>query len=404
MNKFGNLIISYILEIFLALCMFANLYPDLPIWMYVALLILFFLIALRLCNSSTGLRGVYALLFMGVIVLSTIINMTITYRLLMILIILTSTQLISSKRFYRFKIKFLRVSLIGFAITPILNYYAHLNNINYQLLTEKWQGQEFTLDFAGFTIHPMWLSAACGIATIFFVFVLIELWNKKNFIGILLVLFFIYTSIMVSVWGGSRSALAISTAASMLLIYLGFKKVSKMFGVVVVLAVFLSIALPYFVEGSEKMVAKMEYQEKVGHTSREESWNARIEEFRTSPLYGIGFSSVHLKDGSIHVGTFETGSGWLTILSQTGLLGIIFAILLWTRGFISIRYLRENREMALYFAILVYLTIHTMFEAYIFQAGYYLCFYFWLVLSVLGDYHNYNKVSINNTTIHNTSS
>ena len=385
MNKLINLIVSYKFEILLTVCMFANLYPDLPLWMFVALLIIFLFIAIKRSSSSGGDRTKYALLFMGAIVLSTFINMTITYRLLMILVILAGTLLFSSNSFYHFKIRFLRVSLVGFAITPLINYYAHLYNINYQLLTDKWKGQSFTLDFAGFTNHPMWLSAACGIATVVFVFVFIYLWNKNKYWAVM-TLPFLYASIMVSVWGGSRSALAISAFSSLLIIYIGNKKTSRMFGVLAVIVLLLAIAMPYFIEGGEKIVTKMEYQEKVGHTSRAESWNARLEEFWSSPIYGIGLSAIHDKDGNVSVGTHETGSGWLTILSQTGLLGIVFALLLWKRGLVPLRYLRENKEMSLYFAILVYLSIHTMFEGYIFQAGYYLCFYFWLVLSVLDDY------------------
>ena len=37
----------------------------------------------------------------------------------------------------------------------------------------------FTLDFSGFTNRPMWLSAACTIATIFFVYEMIIIWQKR---------------------------------------------------------------------------------------------------------------------------------------------------------------------------------------------------------------------------------
>lgn len=397
MNKFINLTKSYKFEILLTVGMFSNLYPDLPIWMYVALLIIFFFIAIKDSASIKDDRVKFAVLFMLTITLSTFINMSVTYRLLMILVILASTQLFSSNKFYHFKIRFLRVSLVGFAITPIINYYAHIYNINYQLKLDKWKGHSFTLDFAGFTLHPMWLSAACGIATIVFVFLLIDLWNKKNRWKAIGILPLLYASIMVSVWGGSRSALAISAGAAMFLIYLGNKKVSKMFGVLAVIVVLVAIAMPYFMEGSEKIVQKMEYQEKIGRTSREESWNERLTEFKSSPFWGIGLSAVLDEDGNLSVGTHETGSGWLTILSQTGLLGIVFALLLWKRGFVPIRYLHDNREMSLYFVILIYLSVHTMFEGYIFLPGCYLCFYFWLVLSVLGDYNR----KIANKKLHN---
>ena len=54
--------------------------------------------------------------------------------------------------------------------------------------------------------------------------------------------------------------------------------------------------------------------------------------------------------------------------------------------------LRNNLHMALYTSLLFYLSLHTLFEAYIFQSGWYLCFVYWLTVSILDDYRKYYKI------------
>lgn len=111
----------------------------------------------------------------------------------------------------------------------------------------------------------------------------------------------------------------------------------------------------------------------------------------SSPIWGIGFGVTGVGENAVS-GRAETGSGWLTILSQTGLAGFVLAVLLVRRAILPLRMLRNNLHMALYTSLLFYLSLHTLFEAYIFQSGWYLCFVYWLTVSVLDDYRRYYKI------------
>lgn len=384
---------DYRLEIFMAICLFSNLYPDIPDFLYYVLLILTFFMALRNKANVTGERASLAIGMLAVIVLTSTINFSLSMRVPLFILVFLVSLIFSSYKYYKFKVRLLRCILWGCALTVPLNYYAHVAGINYQLFNSRHIGEEFTLDFAGFTNHPMWLSAACALATIFFVYHMINIWNKKGIGWSLIMVPFIFGSVMVTIWGASRSAIGISIGASLLLIYIANNKITKTFGIITVIVFASILAMPRFIEGSERMQGKQKYQQEIGQNSRTALWNARLEELASSPLWGIGFSATGIGDKK-QVGRAETGSGWLSVLSQSGIIGMILILLIVKRALIPLHYLRENREMALYFVLFVFMSLHTLFEAYIFQGGWYLCLVYWLLVGVLDDYKKYRKIAL----------
>lgn len=94
---------------------------------------------------------------------------------------------------------------------------------------------------------------------------------------------------------------------------------------------------------SDKMKSKIEYQKATGGTSRDALWKARLIEFESSPIWGIGFGVTGIGNNAIS-GRAETGSGWLTILSQTGIIGFILTLLLVSRAILPIKILQKIHE------------------------------------------------------------
>ena len=125
-----------------------------------------------------------------------------------------------------------------------------------------------------------------------------------------------------------------------------------------------------------------------GTTSRTRLWNDRVEEFESSPIWGVGFGVAGIGDDA-KVGRVETGSGWLTVLSQTGIIGFILVLLSVKKAFLPLSVLREDDKLTLFSIVLFYFCIHSLFEAYMFQAGWYLCLIFWMLVSVLDDSKEY---------------
>ena len=378
--------------------MFSNLYSFvLPNYLYYVLWLVFILAIAKLHARSSGLRASLTFGLIGLIMFSTVINFSMMdYRWIMMCIILYITLCRTSYRFFHFKERFLFVSLFGYIFTGLINNYAHAIGFNFMLIYGVHAGEEFTFDFSGFTNNPMWLSAACGLGMIFLSYWMNLLWGQGKRLLALLMLPLMFLTLQTLVWGGSRSALGISIGASLLLVWLSNKNVGKTIIVFFAFVALAYIATPVLMSDSHKMQSKqggMNFVDESGETSRTALWNARVEEFRSSPIWGIGFGVTGIGDEA-KSGRAETGSGWLTVLSQTGIIGLILALLIVKCAMLPLRLLRKNHRMALYSALLVFLCLHTMFEAYLFQSGWYLCFVFWLIVSVLDDYKKFYKMEL----------
>lgn len=391
-----KLLRQYKWELLLSVCMFSNLYSFvLPVYLYYLLWFAFMIAISKLQTRNAGRRTRLTFGLIGLIIFSTVINFSMMdYRWIMMCIILYITLCRTSYRFYRFKECFLFVSLFGYIFTGIINNYAHMIGFNNALIYGRHAGEEFTIDFSGFTNNPMWLSAACGIGIIFLSYWMNRLWGQRKRLLALLMLPLMFLTLQTLVWGGSRSALGISIGASLLLVWLSNKNVGKIIFIFASFGILAYVATPVLMSDSDKMQSKrggMNFVDESGETSRTALWNARIEEFKSSPIWGIGFGVTGIGDEA-RIGRAETGSGWLTVLSQTGIVGLILALLIVKRAILPLRLLRNNSRMALYSALLAFLCLHTMFEAYLFQSGWYLCFVFWLVVSILDDYKKYYKI------------
>ena len=120
-------------------------------------------------------------------------------------------------------------------------------------------------------------------------------------------------------------------------------------------------------------------------------WAERLAEFDSSPLFGIGFGITGIGDNATE-GRAETGSGWLTALAQTGIIGFSLVCLLFYRSKLPKYDLRTDSVAALLEAVMLFLALHSLFEAYMFQAGWYMCFVFWLLVGILDDYKTYGPV------------
>ena len=71
---------------------------------------------------------------------------------------------------------------------------------------------------------------------------------------------------------------------------------------------------------SGRMMAKFEAGKDSKYGSRTERWETQYAKFKDNPIFGNGFA-VNYYNGYRVIGRSETGSGWLSILFQTGLLG-----------------------------------------------------------------------------------
>lgn len=258
-------------------------------------------------------------------------------------------------------------------VVNIFNIYAYFAGVNYY--DGKYIG--FKDYFSGYTPHPMWLAVVAGVANIVNVKRFVEAeekWVKAVMVGVILL------TIFLQITAGSRAGLLATVAGILVYLKTYIQNIPKVIGYVVVAAVVVYLFSPLLMSDAGLLQEKV-YAQDLDDNSRTGLWGARIDEFLSSPLFGIGFARGYV-NGALVEGRLETGSGWLAVLSQTGIfaficiVGVVFSIF----RSIGDKYL-ENKE--LFLGVFVFLCVHSMFEGYLYTSFYMPCLLFWLLAGIL---------------------
>lgn len=322
-------------------------------------------------------------LFFGVCIISSILSEHFSYRVWLLGgILVFMTPILSSKSIQVFRIRYIWTSLYLFPVLSLISLFCYWAGINMMALNSgdvKW-------DFSALFGHSMWLGAANGLSNIVILWWLLNAASRSRK---LLFILWLLASIFVSVVSASRSALAASCVSMFFLLWVvskNLKSVVKKMTIVFLLSV---VLLPFYYQSADRMIAKFQYQMENQKTSRDELVDLRLTEFISSPLWGVGVA-VHIDPdtGDREVGRMESGSGWLSILSQTGLLGfLVMAVMVFKIMQRIRRSVSFHGQFQLLSAIWIYLLLHSCFEGYILTPGYYLCVLFWGILGLLYSYH-----------------
>ncbi|SDS14660.1 O-antigen ligase family protein [Winogradskyella sediminis] len=238
--------------------------------------------------------------------------------------------------------------------------------------------------YVGLFIHSMVLGPMSALA---FLIALYEahLANNKRKYWIYLGLAAV--SFIACVSAGSRSALLGCIAGGLFFYYkMNQGKVSRFMKMIIVIVGLGILSFPLWESYTERLLQKMDYAEEQGDNlaTRSALWEIRVAEFESSPIVGVGFSSVDIrKDKKFDKkeGRIEPGSSWLALLSMTGLLGFIPVFLIVVK---NITFLFKSQEQKMFLALLggmlMFFIIHMLAEGYILSAGSGLFFYFWLLM------------------------
>ena len=119
--------------------------------------------------------------------------------------------------------------------------------------------------------------------------------------------------------------------------------------------------------------------------SRTDKWKARMTEFSSNPIIGIGYASVDSNLDDVGVGgAVEPGSSWLAILSMTGIIGLLLLVAIIRKPFIYLK-AHPSPYNSLLLGLFVYVCVHMISEGYIFAGGSSLCFIAWLIFGCCSD-------------------
>lgn len=383
----------YKYELLLTICLFSNLYPQLPGYFYYVSVAGIAMAMYKMKARKTARTGLVLALIIFML-FSALLAGAFGIKAISMAVILFITLAYSSEKFYRFKFTFMYISLIAYAFTSIINFYAKRAGINFYdgMMTSIWGLSNG--EFSGYTCHPMWLSAACGIGTIFFVYAMIAMYKRGNKKATCLLGAVSLASIWITMQGGSRSASGISVLCSLFLILNAFESATQKKKLLIPIILVGLMTIPTMVTDNAQFARKqggLALVDNSGQSSRSLLWAARITEFESSPIFGVGPGVIKVQPVGFENST-ETGSGWLTALAQTGIIGFVLVCMLVYKARLPKFVLKTDSTVALMEAVMLYLCLHSLFEAYMFQVGWYMCFVFWLLVSILDDYKMYGPI------------
>ena len=186
----------------------------------------------------------------------------------------------------------------------------------------------------------------------------------------------------------SRTALMSAVAGGLMMIYQSNKKNGRFVKVIMGILLVGMLTYPLWEGFTVGLQTKNEANVELGaYGSRTEKWTARMEEFISSPLYGVGFAAQDPNGKDYYdtvTGTVEPGSSWLCILSMTGLIGFLLFVNIIKKPY---QYLKNNPTPynSLLLGLLVFICTHMVSEGYIYAGGSALCFMAWLIFGCCND-------------------
>lgn len=305
-----------------------------------------------------------------------------------VLMIACASPLFSSYSAFVLRTRLLYALCLVLPVVTLLNLYAYQTGVNMfvEIMTLE---KVAAYNFSGYLHHPMWLAAINGMSNVVLLYLFYKQktsnwWIKGVVLGVLIL------SLYLSVVAASRAALAASLLAMAAIVYFQSKTSGKLVRSIVVIGILAYFLVPFITSDSTAMQTKIDAENRGEGSSRDIMWGLRIDEFKESPIWGVGFASGYAISGWRTSGTLETGSGWLAILSQTGLIGALIFVSFLKRTFMPVVEIKEKGGLLILFSgLFIYLCAHSVFEGYIYTAGYCPCMFFWLTLSFFFEYNKY---------------
>lgn len=271
------------------------------------------------------------------------------------------------------------------AIVSIGSFFCYFGGINYMKIfaTQDYVGSAGL--FGGLSNHSMALAVFAGVSTLYCYY---KSYKKDGSYK------YLYWGLMslslgALLFSASRSALLATLAGLLLMLYQIKKENGSFIKTVLLIIVGAMLTFPLWEGAAEGVLKKQENNEKSGekYGSRTTKWEARIDEFINSPVFGVGFSAID-PDGKDEYdkqkGTIEPGSSWLAILSMTGVIGFILIVFM---IFYPLSFLRDNPSPynALLLGLMLFFSLSFIAEGYIFAGGNAMCFISWLVFGCAND-------------------
>ena len=326
---------------------------------------------------------------------------------------------ITSPLLSRFRHYLWNAFMIGFLIVALISII--------MLIIETLQTGELPSPFGGIYGHRMASALTSVIPAIWLIYLFI---NYKYHIALQIPIVVIALGcLLLTCLGGSRIALLSGTIAIIYLIISANHQCRPR--VYAFLCVIAGCTLLLFIPAIRHTVLSViEHKFIIGNVndsiifSRDTLWSARLLEFRASPIVGVGFASETLNTTLFDIfpyvpslpGIIEPGSAYLSILSQTGVLGAICLLPIFILPLLPAKitsllipgtsrphtasntyHPTSHKSRTLYKAVFIFLLFVGITEGYLLAVGNTFCLLFWLTTTLIynGIFNSLNHKSNN---------
>lgn len=293
------------------------------------------------------------------------------------LMLAANSPLLQGGRNRHYRSMIFKIVLFSCAFLGAGSFFARFVGINYGSLGLQEIGTGVGL-FGGLTLHSMLLGPIAGIGSLY----MSMMWYRtKRRIW----LFFAVCCLLSVMFSASRSALMAAIAANVVMLYKMSGTGSRFAKYGMSAVIIGALSYPLWSGALDDVMAKQSANVEAGGTfeSRSSKWEARVAEFKSSPLVGVGFAAVDLNnakamdDTNADSGVVETGSSWLCIFSMTGLIGALLLLPLFFTAFMT-AWRSHAQYASVVVGMLVLFYVHMLAEGYALAGGSFLAFCLWL--------------------------
>lgn len=305
----------------------------------------------------------------------------------LIVLLVVVSPLVQSCYLRKLRKDMLNVTLWIASVLSVASFFCRFLGINFMYASAN-SDYNTAGTFAGLFNQSMMLGPVASISAVFCAYKAFEC-DKRNTKRLYMIASLLcFAAVFFS---ASRSSLLCAVVG----LYVMFQKLinnrRRFLKAIIYVLVVASVTFPLWIGLTDGVIEKNISNIEAGSSisSREKKWNARIDEFNSSQLFGIGFASVDPVYDDVGInGTIEPGTSWLAVLSMTGVLGFILFFYVFRSGYLVCRRMHKKDD-ALLVGLLVLFAVHMIAEGYVFAAGSFLCFLLWLVIGCCVD-RNYD--------------
>lgn len=305
------------------------------------------------------------------------------YHIIVFTVLLSvCTPFCISRKVFLLERKLIKTILLTFPIVSMFCFYCYFGGIN-AFNPDATFGEELDISFSAIYPHPMWLAPVAGLANVSLLWLILH--TEKRLCKYLLLLFLLL-SIYVTTVAASRTAFFSSLLCMCVLVIYNMKNFKRFLLYTAVIGALAYLTVPLYYSHSTQMQNKFEGGKEYQYGSRTMHFQEGLRHFQDSPFIGSGFATAWYAGNNLVLGRLESGSGWLSILFQLGVLGTIVMVLILMRVKRVLKYIDHDKTLQLFVVCTLFICLHSCFEGYLLTVGYYIGVVFWLLMGHLSVY------------------